>query len=102
MRALRFVLAPFVDHWSGLSLTRLLATGFGVAVIAFVWQTRTIPAGAVSLAVFALAAAFGRTVFTAALARWTATASVTQTDTAAVTRTITERRDATAGIEPSA
>lgn len=65
-----FLLAPIVDHWYGVSLTRLIATAFTVLVMVVSLRTDRIGSGAVTLAVFAIATAFGKTVFTAALNRW--------------------------------
>lgn len=65
-----FLLAPVVDHWYGVSLTRLIATAFTVLVMIVSLRTNHIGSGAVTLAIFAIATAFGKTVFTAALQRW--------------------------------
>ena len=105
VKAFQWTFAPFVDHWSGLSLTRILAVAFAALVCGISWQTKNIQAGAVTLAVFSLATAFGRTVFVAALARWRGgsesidkTENITMDETV---RQIQERRDTALGIEPS-
>lgn len=77
---IHFVLAPWVDHWTGLSLTRLLATAFGALACYVSVVTKHIGAGAVTLAVFAIATAFGKQVFTEALKRWRGGSESTQSD----------------------
>ena len=99
-----FVGAPLVDHWQGLSLTRLIAAVFAGLVCYVSVRTTHISAGSVTLAIFSIATAFGKTVFTAALQRWGASSVSVDSKTIvdATVREIQERRDAGGGIyEPT-
>jgi hypothetical protein len=99
MRFWRFLLAPFVDEWAGLSMTRILALGgFAVAARA-IFLEKPVPQGALWLYLGAVAAAFGKSTFTLLLSRAQLTATVSET----TTRQITERRDASdvPGTEPT-
>jgi len=63
MTLIRFLFAPFVETWRGLSLVRLIAAGLAGATMFVMIVSKHISAGAVSMALIALSAAFGKKVF---------------------------------------
>lgn len=105
--AFQWTFAFLVDGWHGLSLTKILALGFGATCCIVSILTKHIGAGAVTIMIFCLAAAFGKTIFLAALARWNGTnvssESVTLTgDIAKIVEAVKGRRASTGGLyEPT-
>lgn len=92
--AFRWLFAPLVDGWHGLSLTRFLAIYFALLVGHLTEATHTLPANALWLSLAAIAAAFGKTTFTFLLSRMESRATVSQSDarTETISRVIQERR----------
>ncbi len=91
-RAVRWCLAPLVDEWSGLSMTRLLAVGGFLLAAESVLREKPIAQGALWFYLAAVAAAFGKSTFTLLLQRTQLTATLQDTRTTTVTHAITERR----------
>lgn len=79
-RLIHFFLAPWVDGWVGLSLTRLLATVFAKLCYDVSVEAKHISASAVTLAIFAIATAFGKQMFAEALKRWKGSSASEQRD----------------------
>ena len=88
-----FLLAPLVDSWAGLSLTRFLAIFCCVLVGHNVlWHDRALTWIDFWLIVAAISAAFGKALWLAFLARMTNTTTVTDTVTTDVAAVIKAAR----------
>lgn len=97
MRLVRWFLAPFVDGWEGLSLTRFLAIYFAVVVGHAIEAGHAISGNTVWLAIAAAAIAFGKSTFTFFLRR----VSLQSQSTDLTARVETIKKDATLGYEPA-
>lgn len=97
-RAWEFLLAPFVDSYVGISITRLLAIFYALLIWHAVENAHVINNSALTLAIVTLAAAFGKSTFTFFLRRAEFKQSSTQSDATSTTiidetkRLIDERR----------
>lgn len=105
VRVWRWLMAPLVDRWEGLSLTRFLAIGIFVLVWHAVEDRHNMSATTVSLLFLAVATAFGKATFTMLAQRTsiTATSTVTDTTNRVITETVAKRRAASDidGAEPA-
>ena len=105
--AFQWFFAFLVDSYHGLSLARILAIAFGATCCIVSIQTKHIAGGAVTIMIFCLATAFGKTVFQAALNRWTGTNATTENvtltgDIAKIIDAVKSRRASTGGLyEPT-
>ncbi len=91
MSVVRFLLAPFVDSWEGLSMTRILALGGFWLVAVSVVREQPVPQGALWLYLACVAAAFGKATFSLLLTRAKLDATVTDTTTHIITETVARR-----------
>jgi len=92
-----WLLAPLVDRWHGLSLTRFLAIYFALLCGHTIEQTHSVSINVLWLALATIATAFGKSTFTFLLARMEHKASVSEV----TVHTIQERRG-NLDFEPSA
>ena len=102
LAAIKFVLAPVVDSWRGISMTRLLAAS--CLLLALREQAaHGLTANVVWLMALAIAAAFGKATFTAIASRGSWTGTTTDTTARVITEQITTRRAASDvdGAEPA-
>jgi hypothetical protein len=107
--AFEFLLAPFVESYHGLSLTRLVAILWAVIIAHAIEATHHIGAGEISFAIIVAAMIYGKKVFvplaTAVVQRVTLVAASVQQRIEqkidSTSRVITERRDPERGFEPS-
>lgn len=58
-----FLMAPWVHDWHGLSLTRLIATGFATITVHVIEVNHKIGAGEITFGLMTIATAFGRPTF---------------------------------------
>jgi hypothetical protein len=100
-RALQFCLAPVVDGYKGISITRLMSIQFAVLVWVSVTQQLPVSMNTLWLALAAMAAAFGKSTFSFLLTRMQRSDTHTEARTVneTITHTIQERRDTGAGFE---
>src|SRR3954463_91783 len=100
VRAWQFWLAPFVDRYVGVSITRLIALYFAYLVgLSIRLSHGTVGANALWLGLASIAAAFGKSTFTFLLQRMELKSTSVQTDarSESISTVITERRDPSAG-----
>lgn len=91
IRSWQFWLAPLVDHYQGLSITRLIAVFFaGLVGLSIYLQGGVVGANALWLGLASISAAFGKSTFTFLLTKAQLASQTTQSTVTTVSKEVVE------------